>query len=34
LGNYKKTLRINDDALNRLEWEPRKDLKNYILNLN
>lgn len=34
LGNYEKTLRINDDALNRLEWEPKKDLREYILNLN
>jgi UDP-glucose 4-epimerase len=34
LGNYKKTLRINDDALNRLEWEPKKYLREYILNLN
>jgi UDP-glucose 4-epimerase len=34
LGNYEKTLRINDDALKRLGWQPIKDLKEYILNLN
>lgn len=34
LGNYKETLRINDDAINRLGWQPKKDLKEYILNLN
>lgn len=33
-GNYKETLRLNDDALNRLGWQPKKDLKEYILNLN
>lgn len=32
-GNYKETLRLNDDALNRLGWQPKKDLKEYILNL-
>ena len=33
-GNYKETLRVNDDTLNRLGWEPKKDLREYILNLN
>ena len=33
-GNYKETLRLNDDALNRLGWKPKMDLKDYILNLN
>jgi len=32
-GNYRETLRLNDDALNRLGWKPKMDLKNYILNL-
>lgn len=32
-GNYKETSRLNDDALNRLGWQPKKDLKEYILNL-
>lgn len=33
-GNYKETLRINDDALNRLGWQPKMNLRDYILNLN
>jgi UDP-glucose 4-epimerase len=33
-GNYRETLRLNDDTLNRLGWEPKKDLREYILNLN
>ena len=33
-GNYKETVRLNDDTLNRLGWEPKKDLREYILNLN
>lgn len=32
-GNYRKTLRENDDAINRLEWRPKDRLKKYILNL-
>lgn len=32
-GNYRETIRLNDDALNRLGWKPQKDLKDYILNL-
>lgn len=33
-GNYKKTLRINDDALKLLNWKPKHRLKSYIENLN
>jgi UDP-glucose 4-epimerase len=33
-GNYKKTLRINDDALNLLNWKPKDRLKSHIENLN
>lgn len=32
-GNYRETRRENDDAINRLEWEPKDRLKKYILNL-
>jgi UDP-glucose 4-epimerase len=33
-GNYKETIRLNDDIINRLGWQPKKDLREYILNLN
>ena len=33
-GNYKKTLRINDDALKLLNWKPKDRLKSHIENLN
>jgi len=33
LGNYRKTLRENDDAVNRLGWHPRNILQDYIDNL-
>lgn len=33
-GNYRETIRLNNDALNRLGWQPKMDLKEYILNLN
>ena len=33
-GNYRKTLRINDDALKLLNWKPNDRLKNHIENLN
>jgi nucleoside-diphosphate-sugar epimerase len=33
-GNYRKTLRINDDALKLLNWKPVDRLKNHIENLN
>ena len=29
-GNYRKTLRLNNDAIERLEWKPTDKLKNYI----
>ena len=32
-GNYRKTLRENNDALERLGWEPKDRLNNYIQNL-
>ena len=32
-GNYRKTLRENDDSLNRLGWEPKDRLRNYINSL-
>jgi UDP-glucose 4-epimerase len=33
-GNYRKTLRENDDTLERLGWEPQDRLKDYILSLD
>ena len=33
-GNYRKTLRINDDTLKLLNWKPVDRLKNHIENLN
>jgi len=32
-GNYKKTLRTNDDAIKLLNWRPEDRLKDYIDNL-
>jgi len=32
-GNYRKTLRENDDSLERLGWKPSDKLRDYILNL-
>ena len=32
-GNYRETLRENDDTLERLEWEPKDRLGEYILSL-
>ena len=32
-GNYKKTLRKNDDLINLLGWKPKDRLNNYIQNL-
>jgi UDP-glucose 4-epimerase len=32
-GNYKETLRDNDDALNELGWNPTGSLEEYILSL-
>tara|TARA_R110000782_G_scaffold50351_1_gene109245 strand:+ start:953 stop:1804 length:852 start_codon:yes stop_codon:yes gene_type:complete len=33
LGNYRKTLRENEDTLDRLEWKPQDRLKDYIQSL-
>lgn len=33
-GNYRETIRLNNDTLNRLGWKPKKDIRDYILNLN
>ena len=32
-GNYRETKRENNDALDRLEWNPKDTLKQYIVNL-
>jgi len=32
-GNYRKTLRVNDDLVNLLGWQPKDRLKEYIENL-
>jgi UDP-glucose 4-epimerase len=32
-GNYRETIRINDDALNRLGWQPTDKLEIYIKSL-
>jgi UDP-glucose 4-epimerase len=32
-GNYRETIRVNDDAINRLGWQPKDILKDYIKNL-
>lgn len=32
-GNYRKTIRENDDSLNRLNWNPTDKLKEYINSL-
>ncbi len=32
-GNYRETLRINDDAIQRLGWQPKDRLKEYIKGL-
>jgi len=33
-GNYRETLRINDDLINLLDWKPKDRLREYISNLN
>ena len=33
-GNYRKTLRINDDVLKQLDWNPKDRLKDYVKSLN
>ena len=32
-GNYRETVRVNDDAINRLGWNPKDVLKDYIKKL-
>jgi hypothetical protein len=32
-GNYRETLRVNDDLINLLNWEPKDRLSEYIANL-
>ena len=32
-GNYRETLRVNDDLINTLNWKPKDRLKEYIENL-
>jgi UDP-glucose 4-epimerase len=31
-GNYRETIRVNDDAIERLGWQPKDRLKEYIEN--
>ena len=33
-GNYRETLRVNDDLINILNWKPKDRLREYIANLN
>ena len=33
-GNYRETLRENDDSLERLKWKPTDRLRDYITSLN
>jgi len=32
-GNYRETIRVNNDAIDRLNWKPTDKLKEYIKNL-
>jgi len=32
-GNYPRTIRVNNDAVNKLNWNPKDRLRDYILNL-
>ena len=32
-GNYRETLRVNDDLINLLNWHPKDRLREYIANL-
>jgi UDP-glucose 4-epimerase len=32
-GNYRETIRVNDDAINKLGWQPQDRLENYIKSL-
>jgi len=33
-GNYRETLRVNDDLIEKLNWQPKDRLKDYINSLN
>tara|TARA_A100001011_G_C14111395_1_gene757161 strand:+ start:95 stop:949 length:855 start_codon:yes stop_codon:yes gene_type:complete len=33
-GNYRETIRVNDDLIKMLNWEPKDRLKDYIAGLN
>lgn len=33
-GNYRETLRVNDDLITKLNWQPKDRLKDHINNLN
>tara|TARA_B100000989_G_scaffold214088_1_gene162774 strand:+ start:34285 stop:35145 length:861 start_codon:yes stop_codon:yes gene_type:complete len=33
-GNYRETLRVNDDIIHLLNWKPKDRLRDYITNLN
>ena len=33
-GNYRRTLRVNDDVIKELDWKPQDRLKDYINSLN
>lgn len=32
-GNYRETIRVNNDAIDRLDWQPKDRLKEYINSL-
>ena len=32
-GNYRSTLRVNDEMLSKLNWEPKDRLRDHILTL-
>ena len=32
-GNYRETLRKNDDILKKLDWKPKESILHYIQNL-
>ena len=32
-GNYRETIRINNDAVERLGWQPQDRLESYIKSL-
>ena len=32
-GNYRETIRVNNDAIDILGWQPKDRLKEYIENL-